>query len=33
MGYVPGFSNDIFISYGHIDDQAVVRGPRAERFC
>ena len=23
MGYVPGFSNDIFISYSHIDDQAV----------
>jgi len=23
MGYVPGFNNDIFISYSHIDDQAV----------
>ena len=23
MAYVPGFSNDIFISYSHIDDQAV----------
>src|SRR5678816_461924 len=23
MGYVPGFINDIFISYSHIDDQAV----------
>jgi TIR domain len=23
MGYVPGFTNDIFISYSHIDDQAV----------
>ena len=23
MGYVPGFSNDIFISYSHIDDQAI----------
>lgn len=23
MGYVPGFSNDLFISYSHIDDQAV----------
>ena len=23
MGYVPGFSNDIFISYSHFDDQAV----------
>jgi hypothetical protein len=23
MGYVPGFHNDIFISYSHIDDQAV----------
>ena len=26
MGYVPGFSNDIFISYSHFDDQAV-NGP------
>ena len=26
MGYVPGFSSDIFISYSHIDDQAV-EGP------
>lgn len=26
MGYVPGFTNDIFISYSHIDDQAV-EGP------
>jgi hypothetical protein len=26
MGYVPGFNNDIFISYSHIDDQAV-EGP------
>jgi len=23
MGYVPGFDNDIFISYSHIDDQGV----------
>lgn len=23
MGYVPGFTNDVFISYAHIDDQAV----------
>jgi hypothetical protein len=23
MGYVPGFYNDVFISYSHIDDQAV----------
>ena len=23
MGYVPGFTNDIFISYSHFDDQAV----------
>ena len=23
MAYVPGFSNDIFISYSHFDDQAV----------
>ena len=26
MAYVPGFTNDIFISYSHIDDQAV-EGP------
>ncbi len=26
MGYVPGFINDIFISYSHFDDQAV-EGP------
>ena len=26
MGFVPGFANDIFISYSHLDDQAVV-GP------
>ncbi len=26
MAYVPGFANDIFISYSHIDDQAVT-GP------
>jgi len=23
MVYVPGFANDIFVSYSHIDDQAV----------
>jgi hypothetical protein len=23
MGYVPGFNNDVFISYSHIDDQSV----------